>query len=704
MAVLGQIRQRSVFLILVIGMALFAFVISGVFDGNSAAGSPSDPIAVVNDEEIELTFYRQLVENTERNYNISTMQAVNSVWDQLVRATIFRQEFERLGIDAGKQQIEMILMQNQTIVQDPRFQNETGFFDFGIFTDYINQMRVENPQAYDNWKLQEENIVGMAKENIYYDLIKSSTGFTELEGKNAYHIQNDKVNLKFVRMPYEEVPDSLFRISDADIKQYINKTKENYETEMSRSVRYVIFDEVASEADENQIRADLEKLKNQRIEYNDVSKLTDTIEGLATTENITDFIEQYSETAFDSIYKTKGILASEYADILFGLNPGDVFGPYKDSNQLKISRFLDRKKGGAIKASHILVAFVGATRANPDITRSNEEAKKLAQDLYRKARRNPDDFAQLASENSDGPSKTQGGDLGFFQEGMMTDKFFDFCDRSRVGKIGLVETEFGFHVIKVTDKEDVVLTADVAKEIVPSEETSNGVFQKTTQFEMESIKTEQMDTVANNYDYDVKFVQKVNLLDENLPDLPRQRNLVQWLFNYETEVGDIKRFSMTNGGYVVAQLSGITPKGTVNVESVKFEVIQEMLKEKKAAYLLKTHADKKSLDALASATDKEIETASAVTQENTVIAGAGSEPYVIGTAFALELNKASALIKGNSGVYMIEVISKEIAEEMESYRAYANALQNEENMRINNSIYEALRSSAEIEDNRQLYY
>jgi peptidyl-prolyl cis-trans isomerase D len=704
MAVLGQIRQRSVFLILVIGMALFAFVISGVFDGNSAAVSPSDPIAVVNDEEIELTFYRQLVENTERNYNISTMQAVNSVWDQLVRATIFRQEFERLGIDAGKQQIEMILMQNQTIVQDPRFQNETGFFDFGVFTDYINQMRVENPQAYDNWKLQEENIVGMAKENIYYDLIKSSTGFTELEGKNAYHIQNDKVNLKFVRMPYEEVPDSLFKISDADIKQYINKTKENYETEMSRSVRYVIFDEVASEADENQIRADLEKLKNQRIEYNDVSKLTDTIEGLATTENITDFIEQYSETAFDSIYKTKGILASEYADILFGLNPGDVFGPYKDSNQLKISRFLDRKKGGAIKASHILVAFVGATRANPDITRSNEEAKKLAQDLYRKARRNPDDFAQLASENSDGPSKTQGGDLGFFQEGMMTDKFFDFCDRSRVGKIGLVETEFGFHVIKVTDKEDVVLTADVAKEIVPSEETSNGVFQKTTQFEMESIKTEQMDTVANNYDYDVKFVQKVNLLDENLPDLPRQRNLVQWLFNDETEVGDIKRFSMTNGGYVVAQLSGITPKGTVNVESVKVEVIQEMLKEKKAAYLLKTHADKKSLDALASATDKEIETASAVTQENTVIAGAGTEPYVIGTAFALELNKASALIKGNSGVYMIEVISKEIAEEMESYRVYANALQNEENMRINNSIYEALRSSAEIEDNRQLYY
>ena len=704
MAVLGQIRQRSVFLILVIGMALFAFVISGVFDGNSANSNPTDPISIVNDEEIELTFYRQLVENTERNYNLSTMQAVNTVWDQLIRATIFRQEFERLGIDAGKEQIEMILTQDQRIIQDPRFLNESGFFDFGIFTDYINQLRVENPQAYDSWKIQEENIVGLAKENIYYDLIKSSTGFTELEGKNAYHSQNDKVNIKFISLPYAEVSDTLFKITDADIKKYINERKEDFETQETRKVRYVIFPEEPTEADENQIRADLEKLKTQRIEYNDVSKLTDTIEGLATTDNVTEFIEQYSETPFDSIYKTKGNLANEYADILFGLNPGDVFGPYKDRNQLKISRLLDRKKGGAIKASHILIAFEGATRANPDVTRTKEEAKKLGQELYRKARRNPDKFAQLAIENSDGPSKSLGGDLGFFQEGMMTEKFFDFCNRSRVGRIGLVETEFGFHIIKVTDKEDVVLTADVTKEIVPSEETSNNVFQKTTQFEMESIQNKQLDTIAKNYDYEVKFVQKVNLLDENLPGLARQRNLVQWLFNKETKVGDIKRFSITNRGYVVAQLSGIVPEGTVNVESVKFEVIQEMLKEIKASYLIKMYAGNKSLDALAEATSKEVETASALTQENTILAGAGTEPYVIGTAFALEPNQPSALIKGNNGVYMIEVTSKEIAEEMESYKAYANALQNQENIRINNSIYEALRSSAEIEDNRQLYY
>ena len=353
MAVLGQIRQRSFFLIIVIGMALFAFVISGVFGSNSSGSNPSDPIAIVNDEDIEVGFFRQLVEQTERNYNLSTLQAVNTVWDQLLRVTIFKQEFDRLGIDAGKQQIEMILLQNEAIVQDPRFQNETGLFDFGIFTDFINQLKLENPQAYDSWRSQEENIIGLAKENIYFDLIKSSAGFTETEGKNAYHLENDKINMKYVSVPYSDIPDSLFKISDAEIRKYINQNIDDYTKDASRAISYVKFDEQASVEDENKIRADLEKLLEQRIEYNDVSKLTDTIEGLKTVKNITEFVSRYSESTFDSIYLPKGKLANDYADILFGLSPGKVFGPYKDGNEFKISRLLDRKEGGAIRASHI---------------------------------------------------------------------------------------------------------------------------------------------------------------------------------------------------------------------------------------------------------------------------------------------------------------------------------------------------------------
>tara|TARA_S200000501_G_C20863080_1_gene760710 strand:- start:2423 stop:4321 length:1899 start_codon:yes stop_codon:yes gene_type:complete len=632
------------------------------------------------------------------------MQAVNSVWDQMIRLTIFKQEFDRLGIDAGKEQIEMILSKDERIVQDPRFQNESGFFDFGIFTNFVNSLRLENPQAYQNWRSQEESIVAQAKENIYYDLIKSSSGFTELEGENAYHLENDRVNINFISIPFSEVPDSLFKISDSDIRKYVNQNKEKFELEASRKVNYVVFPDLATDEDKSRIRADLEKLKELRVEYNDVSKLTDTIQGLKIAQNITEFVEQYSEVPFDSIYLSKGALANDYADILFELKKDDVFGPYQDGEQFKISRFIDRKNGGSIRASHILVSFQGASRANPQIARSKEEAEKIANKYYREARRNPDDFAELATKYSDGPSSSMGGDLGFFQEGTMTEKFFDFCNKSRIGRIGIVETEFGFHIIKVTNKEDVVLIADVVKQIVPSEETSNAVFQKTTQFEMESINLKDFPATSQKYGYEIKEVDQVNILDENLPSMQRQRNVVQWLFSDETKIKDIKRFSLTTGGYVVAQLVDVIPEGSININAIKEEVIQEIIKKSKADYLLETYKSYSSLDSLSGALGKEIETATAVTQKNNVLPGVGSEPYVIGAAFAMKLNQPSALIKGNNGVYMIEVSSREISKNLESYQAYANILKTEENNRISSVIYNALKSTATIEDNRPVYY
>ena len=703
MAVLGQIRQRSFFLIVVIGMALFAFVISGVFDGNNLS-APNDPIAVVNEEEVELIFFRQMVEQAERSYNFSTMQAVNSVWDEMIRLTVFKQEFDKLGIDAGKEQIEMILSKDKRIVEDRRFQNESGVFDFGIFTEFVNNLRIENPQAYQNWRSQEESIVALAKENIYYDLIKSSSGFTELEGKDAYHLENDKVNINFVSIPFTEVPDSLFEISTGEIIKYVNQNKEKFELEASRKVNYVVFPELATDEDKNRIRANLDKLKELRVEYNDVSKLNDTIEGLKTTRKITEFVEQHSEVPFDSVYRTKGTLANDYADILFELKKGDVFGPYEDGGQFKISRFIDRKNGGSIRASHILFSYEGASRAGPQITRSKEEAQKMANKYYREAQRNPDDFSELAIQYSDGPSRSMGGDLGFFQEGTMTDKFFEFCNSSRVGRIGIVETEFGFHIIKVTDKEDIVLIADVVKQIVPSEGTSNKIFQKTTQFEMESINSKDFHATAQKYGYEIKEVDQVNILDENLPSIQRQRNLVQWLFNDGTRIDDIRRFSLTKGGYVVAQLTDIIPEGSINIDAIKEEVTQEIIKKSKADYLLEMYNSYSSLDSLSVVIGKEVETATALTQKNNVLPGAGSEPYVIGVAFAMELNQPSTIIKGNNGVYMIEVSSKEIAENLESYQAYANVLKIEENKRISSVIYDALKSAAIIEDNRSVYY
>merc|ERR1712070_1006190 len=358
MAVLGKIRQRSIFLILVIGMALFAFVISGVFGNNNATSGPDEPLAIINGEEVEVSLFRQMVEQTERNYNYSTLQSVDLVWNQSLRSTILEQEFKKLGIDAGKEQLEKIISANDSFINDPRFQNETGFFDFGIFIDFIAQLRLENPAAYDSWKFQEENLIGVANQ-----------------------LDNDNINVKYVRIPYDVIDDSSVAISDRDIKKYIDDHKDLYKRNASRSVQYVLFEETATNDDEEDIRLRLEALMEERIAYNDVSKLTDTLEGLKTTKNITEFVATYSEAPFDSIYRPKGAMANEYADILFGLAKGDVFGPYKDGKNLKISRFIDRKKDANIRASHVLIAFQGASRAPQTVTRSKDEAKREANRL-----------------------------------------------------------------------------------------------------------------------------------------------------------------------------------------------------------------------------------------------------------------------------------------------------------------------------------
>jgi len=703
MAILGKIRQRSIFLILVIGMALFAFVISGVFDGNSLNSGPTDPIAVVNDEEIDLTFFRQMVEQTERTYNYSTLQSVNLVWNQALRNTIFNQEFEKLGIDAGKDQLEQIISSDEAVINNPNFQNEAGFFDFGIFTDYIAQLSVQEPAAYENWKAQEQSIINVAKQRIYLDLIKSSGGMTEAEARTLYHFENDNINIEYLQIPFDEIPDSLVSVSDAEIKQYIKSHEKAYERSASRNLQYVLFDESPTEDDLAAIRLRLEGLKEEQIAYNDVSKLTDTIQGFKTAENIVDFVDRYSEIPFDSIYRPRGEFNNEYADILFGLEVGEVFGPYRDGNYFKISRLLDRKEEASLRASHILIAFEGATRAPSTVTRSKAEAQREANRVLRLARRNGADFEGLAREYSDGPTKTRGGDLGFFQEGQMAEPFFDFVNKNRVGRIGLVETEFGFHIIKVTDKDDLAMIADIANEAVASDETANEIFRKATQFEIESKDASDFIGSAEKYQYTVRPVKQITALEENLPGLFNQRQIVRWAFDDETRIGDVQRFTLSSGGYAVVQLTAINKKGLASIDEIGAEVRNKILQDKKAALIEKQYANE-TLEALAEKEAFTLETASAINQKNPTLVGAGNEPYVVGAAFTMEEGAVSGLIQGERGMYKIKVLKKNEAEPLEDYLQYSREYLRDASFRLLENIFVALESNAAIEDNRALYY
>ncbi|MEC7454596.1 MAG: SurA N-terminal domain-containing protein, partial [Bacteroidota bacterium] len=308
MAILGKIREKSIILILVIGMALFAFVISGVFDG---AGTISqEPVAIVGDEEITIEQFSRRVDAVERNTGMSNVQAANTVWNQIVTEYSFNQLREELGLEVGRSHVENFIANSPGFRQDSRFQNALGEFDVVAFTDFINDSKRNNPAVYSQWQLQEESIRSTISRQLYNTMIQAGIYHTSFEGKTEHKLENDKISISFVKVPYSSIPDSLVTISNREIKKYINANEEEFEVKESRSIQYVVFDETASVEDNLEIENELKKLLEPQVIFNEVSESQETLPSFSQTDNIKEFIAEYSETPYDEAYKTRAQLGT----------------------------------------------------------------------------------------------------------------------------------------------------------------------------------------------------------------------------------------------------------------------------------------------------------------------------------------------------------------------------------------------------------
>ena len=696
MAILENIRKRTTILILIIGMALFAFVVSGIFTSDGFAGAKSgSTVGEINGEPIAIDAFRRKIESTSNRFGsgASSMQVVNNVWNQEVRNTILGQEFEDLGINIEADQIISFIESNPGYSQNPQFQNENGVFDEYIFREWIANLKENAPQQYQLWLQDEKAIMQSAKEQVYFNLIKSGLGATLKEGEFDYKLANDKVDIRYARVPYTSIADSTIKVSKEEISAYIKEHKEEFKQEDARDFQFVYFEEKPSLADENAIKDEVAAL------INDVNNKP----GFKNTTDVRSFLESNSDLKFDTIYKAKNALPAKFADTLMTLAVGDLFGPYKDGDAYKVSRMMNRKPNGSVKSSHILITYKGAERANPSITRTKEEAEKKAKQILRDAKKSNADFITLARDNSDGPSASKGGDLGYYEQGMLAKEFDDYIFSNKVGSIDLVETDFGFHIIKVDDKQDIVQLATLSRAIEASEETINKLFTDATQFELDAKETDksflEFSKEKNNT---ARPVSKIKAMDENLPGLSAQRSIVQWAFNKDSKVGDIKRFSVNNG-YAVVQLTGKYAEGLMSPEDASVLVLPKLRKQKKAAQIIAANQGK-DLDAFAKDNNVSPTTAAALTMKSPLIPGAGREPLVVGTAFGLEQGETSGMLEGESGVFIVSVTKKEEAPKLDNFSTYANTVKSTAANRVNGDVFNALKEGAEIEDNRSIFY
>ncbi len=708
MAVLNKIRQQSVVLIIVIAMALFAFVLADVIqNGGMSSQKSQNVIATVNGEEISREEFARQVDAYQRNMgaNASTAQAVNQVWDFKLRETLLEEQFKELGIEVGEAQVRRMLATQ--LGNNPNFTNEAGMFDNMRLQEYVANLRATSPEAYQQWVTYENSVAESARENIYFNLVRAGVGATLLEGEQAYRLENDNVDLRFVQVPYTTIPDSEVKVTKDEIRDYIEKNSKRFKAEKGRDLQYIVFSEEASPEDEAEYREMIEESLAGRTRFNAETSANDTLPGFSEVpvSNIGAFVNQNSDIPFQDRFIFRDQFNIDVADTIFNMQPGQIYGPYRQGGYYMVTRMLEtRQMADSAKASHIMLPWAGQQTAM-GISRTKEESKALADSLAGVVRADRTKFADLAAEFSgDQASQVQGGDLGYFRPGEFIPPFEEFVFNNPEGSIGVVESEFGYHVINVEEKADeekAIKIATIAREIQPSETSLNNLYTKVTRFEMDA-KNEDFISVARKEDLEIRTVKDVKPLEENIPGVGAQRRIIQWAFEDGVQAGDISRFEIP-GGYVVAQVTSVKKEGLMSAEDASATVTPILIREKKAQ-IIKDRITGDNLEQIAQSNSVSVQSAGAVNLKNPTLAGGGNEPEVVGAAFSLEPGQISRPVAGNRGVYVIEVTSVNSAPGLESYRSYAAQQTQQKRQGVDNRVFEALKEKAKIEDNRANFY
>lgn len=700
MAVLAKIRQRSILLILIIALALFSFVLADLIQSGGFSRDTNN-VGSVNGEDISFQEFRLTVENIQKNMNnrTSAIGAVNYVWDEEVKKIIVKEQYEKLGLKIGKDHLLKIMQEDQSIGQNPMFLNDAGQFDKTKFNAYIASIKSMGNDQWNAWLKYEEQVEKVALERMYFNLINAGIGTTINEAKLSYKLENDRVDFEYVAYPLANINDSEVTVSNSEIESYIKKNEKKFKADASKNIKYVLIEEKPSAEDIAEVNKKMTEILNGRQVFDATTNTTKTIPAFKEVTNVIEFVNTYSDVKYDSTYISKNDLPAGHQDQIFNLPVNGIYGPFEVNDYSYVTRLLSRKPNAQVKASHILLAYTGAMRANPNVKRTKEEAKAKADELFAQVSQNSDSFAMVAATNSDDSSAGNGGDLGYFSEGMMVKPFNDFVFNNAVGKIGVVETDFGYHVIKVTEKQDAVRLATIGLKIEASETTNDQVYNTVSNFEMKASEGD-FNKVAKDMKLEVKKAENLKVMDEYISGIGEQREIIKWIFNKDSEIGNTKKFNVPNG-FVVAKIISERAEGLQTAKEAEGVVKPILIKQKKLAIAKsKIKGDFASIQKQAGVVSG---VANNLSVASPFIPNIGPEAKVVAVAISTAIGKESEIIEGQNGIYKVKTIMVNKAPELPEYSNYA-IKEKSKRGDISGQLFNALKKNAEITDNRHLFY
>ena len=706
MATIQRIRQRSGLLVVVVFVALIAFLLGDlVRSGGSKFFGDPNIIGTVNGRDITRQELSQGMEelragNPEQYANTSSIQLANFVWNNIVTEELLSAELSAAGMSVSQQEIYFDIITNPNIRQN--FAGANGQFDENMFKSYIAQVR-ENRDAseqsvemWTQWLAFERAVASQAQNFKYTNAIEKAifmpTGLAEAEimRGDAQH------PAQYVYVPYIDVNEDEIAVTDEDAKRYYNANKGDFEQEEGRNIEFINFPLAPSESDREAVRAELASLSLEWMNEEDDSV----------------FVNLHSDVRFQSEYYTVTELVGTGLDTLVdGQSVGYQKGPIDLGGAFAVVKLVDRKiVPDSVQARHILIPFAGATRADESITRNPQEARVLADSLYAYLEENPSAFESVSEEfSSDIVAKEKGGDLGYFSRGSMAKPFENFCFFKKNGSMGVVPTQFGWHVIQVTDQNgsnDVYKIGQIIREILPSEETIQGLYNQASGYAAEAQTAEDYRTLASDKGFFLRPARNLGRFEEVVSGLGASRRVVRWAWDEEREEGNIGLLENDGKGYVVVVLTDKLNEGTTSFELVQGQCLEAAKKEAKKALITErlesALKEAPSIEAVAAATGKEVRTLSfRISQFN--IAGVGNEAAVVGTICGLEPGSLSGVITGDNGAF-VAITSPATPAPAIDYSNMAQNTQRSIRNLVGTQAYKALEEKAKIEDMRYMMF
>ena len=695
MAVLQNIRNRAGLLIGIIAFALLAFLVGDLLQ-NGTIGSPDRAIAEINGEDIDIEEYNARVNSLTEVYKMNSGQVAldtetselvrDEAWNQMLSEYVLNEEYDDLGISVHKDELfDLVQGSNIHPLVSQVFGNpQTGKVDKSQILNFLKSFEMEGGQERKNYCLFLENeLIKQRKNEKFNAIIKNGIGVNSAEAKYVVEASKQEKNLDFFAVSYSTIVDSTVQVSNSEISAYYNKNKENYKQAESRSIEYVIFDIIASTEDDVEVgkwSADIAK------EFKDINEISEVVR----------FAKFNSDEIWDEAYLAESKVEERLKSFAFDSEVGAVYGPYKENDAYKVVKLASRTmRSDSVRASHILIQ-----EATPE--RSNEVADSLMAILQK----NTSKMDVLAKEFSKDPgSAAKGGDLGWFNDGVMVPSFNKASFEGPIGKVQKVESQFGIHLVIVKQKSkpvQKVQLASVVRKVEASNETYRNIYTEASKFRSGSDNAESFKASAEQFGKRIRFGSNVTRESKTIMGLPKSSEIVRWAYN--AEKGDVSDVLEMDGIFVIATLSNVVEKGYRPESVVTPIILNEVRKAKKAEMIIadinSKKEDSQTITSLAAKMGEDIKSAVGINFGSYSVASAGVEPELVGAISKAEADVVSAPIAGNRAVYVFKVTEQANNASLNSVALEKVSMEQNRAYMVNYQVFSTLIEAADVVDYR----